>query len=99
MSTVSPAELAERVRSRGLRCDARLSLSFLRDWETRGIAEEHLGRWRLTHAGAAMFGGWAAGVDGDGQEPERVAQVSLRTEILHGRGEFRVLGGDEERAA
>jgi hypothetical protein len=57
-----PAELAFRVRARGMRLDATRALEFLEEWRERGIVEEHLGRWRLTRSGFAMFGGWADGI-------------------------------------
>ena len=63
MSTISPAELADRVRARGVRMTEHLAIDTLRRWEVRGIAEERLGRWRLTRSGQAMFGGWAGAVD------------------------------------
>ena len=56
---LSPAELAHRVRARGHRLEERQALEFLADWQRRGIAEEHLGRWRLTEAGAALLSSWA----------------------------------------
>lgn len=63
-ATVSAAELTARVRARRrVRLDEKLALEFLRYWESRGIAEERLGRWRLTSSGRAMFGGWAVGID------------------------------------
>jgi hypothetical protein len=68
MTTVTAAELAHRVRVRGLRCNETLARSFLADWERRGIAEQHLGRWRLTKSGQAMFGGWASGIELDDQD-------------------------------
>ena len=63
MSTVSAAELAHRVRVRGLRCDENLARGFLEHWRERGIAEERLGRWRLTKRGRAMFSGRADGIE------------------------------------
>jgi len=63
MGTIRAAEIAHRVRVRGLRCNETLARSLLADWEQRGIAEQHLGWWRLTKSGQAMFGGWAAAID------------------------------------
>lgn len=68
MSTLSAAELAHRTRRHGVRIDARLAETFLEEWRARGIAEEHLGRWRLTASGRAMFGGWAAGIELDEEQ-------------------------------
>lgn len=62
MSAVTPAELAHRVRVRGLRCDENQARSFLSDWQRRGIAEQLDGRWRLTRSGRAMFGAWVVGL-------------------------------------
>lgn len=100
-ATVTPAVLADRVRVRGLRMSDRLALETLRYWERRGIAEETFpGRWKLTPRGAAMFSAWIeTPLDDDGQELERVTKVSPRRESFYGRRKFRVLGGDEERAA
>jgi hypothetical protein len=55
---VSAAELAQLARRHNVRIDTRLAETFLRDWERTGIAEERLGRWRLTKRGRAMFGGF-----------------------------------------
>jgi hypothetical protein len=65
---MTAAELAHRFRVRGLQCNETLARSFLADSERRGIAEQHLGRWRLTKSGQAMFGGWAATIDLEGGE-------------------------------
>lgn len=65
-SDVTPAELAQRVRVRGLRLEEPQACAFLLDWQRRGIAEQRDGRWRLTRSGRAMFGGWVVGLhDGD----------------------------------
>ena len=66
--SVSVVELAERVEAHGFRCTPRLTESFLREWESQGVAEELAGRWRLTARGQAMFGGWAAAIDHDDQD-------------------------------
>ena len=65
--SVSAAELAARARRHsGVRLDAQLARSVLVDWKARGIVEEPFpGRWRLTRSGAAMFGAWATGLDGE----------------------------------
>jgi hypothetical protein len=68
VSTVSPAELAHRVRRHGLRIDDRLAESFLHEWRRQGVVEELDGRWRLTKTGRAMFGGWADGIGTEGEE-------------------------------
>ncbi len=55
--TVTPAELAHRVRARtGLRLEPAFTRSMLADWQARGIAVEEFGRWRLTETGHALFG-------------------------------------------
>ena len=56
---LSPVELAERVAAQGHECSVKQAVEWLKDWERRGIAEQRLGRWRLTKSGRAMFGGWA----------------------------------------
>ena len=63
MSTMTAAELAHRVRVRGLRMTDRLACDTLERWRASGVAEEVDGRWRLTSRGQAMFGGWAAAND------------------------------------
>ena len=65
MSTVTPAELAGRVRGKHFaRLDAATAQRFLEEWRDRGIACEVLpGRWALTESGRAMFCGWAAEVE------------------------------------
>jgi len=64
MSTITAQELAHRVRSStGLRLDTATVASFLEDWRDRGIAEERLGRWRLTKSGRAMFAGYVTNID------------------------------------
>jgi hypothetical protein len=61
---VSPAEHAHRVRQNtGLRLDTTTANAFLEDWRDRGIAEERLGRWRLTETGRAMFGAYVPNLD------------------------------------
>jgi hypothetical protein len=40
----------------------------LERWRAMGIAEERLGRWRLTRSGQAMFGGWASGIELDDRD-------------------------------
>jgi hypothetical protein len=57
MSTVT--ELGARVRATGLRMTDQLARDTLEHWRARGIAEERLGRWRLTNRGRAMFAGFA----------------------------------------
>ena len=56
--TATPEQLAARVRGRGLDMSAHLARAALRDWEARGIAEQHLGGWRLTASGRAMLSAW-----------------------------------------
>jgi hypothetical protein len=64
--TVSAADLAGRLRARGIRCDERLARGFLEEWKRRGIVEEPFpGVWRLTESGRATFGGWIVGLDDD----------------------------------
>lgn len=62
MSTMTAAELAYRVRVRGLGMTDRLARDTLERWQAMGIAEQVDGRWRLTGRGQAMFGGWAFGI-------------------------------------
>jgi hypothetical protein len=66
--TLTPAELAHRVRRRGLRIDEHVAVAFLEDWKARGVAEQVDGRWRLTKTGRAMFGGWADGLVTDEEQ-------------------------------
>jgi hypothetical protein len=54
-----------------VRCDETLAREFLEHWRERGVAEERLGRWRLTERGRAMFGAWAGEIELD--ETEAVA--------------------------
>ena len=61
--SVSPEELAALVRRRGLLMTDGLAVATLEYWRDRGIAERHLGCWRLTKSGQAMFGGWATAID------------------------------------
>ena len=65
MSAVTAAELVHRVHARGLRMTDQLARQTLEHWRRAGIAEERLGRWRLTRTGQAMFGGWASGIEAD----------------------------------
>jgi hypothetical protein len=65
---VTAAELANRVRARGLRMTDQLARRTLERWRAMGIAEERLGRWRLTRSGQAMFGGWASGIELDDRD-------------------------------
>ncbi len=58
------AELARRVRRRGMRIDGQTARGFLEHWRDRGIACEVLpGRWSLTDRGRAMFSGWTYGIE------------------------------------
>jgi hypothetical protein len=63
VSAVTAAELVHRVHARGLRMTDQLARQTLEHWRRAGIAEERLGRWRLTRTGQAMFGGWATAGD------------------------------------
>lgn len=65
---MTAAELANRVRARGLRMTDQLARRTLERWRAMGIAEERLGRWRLTRSGQAMFGGWASGIELDDRD-------------------------------
>jgi hypothetical protein len=62
---MTAAELAYRVRLRGLRMTDRLARDTLERWQALGIAEQIDGRWRFTQTGRAMFGGWATGIESD----------------------------------
>ena len=69
VSTLTVADLARRVRQRtGLPLDRAFAQEMLAEWQRAGIAEEHLGRWRLTERGRAMFSGWATDVVFPGEE-------------------------------
>lgn len=61
MTTVTAAELATRVRHATGQREATTALmrDTLEHWRQRGIAEEHLGTWKLTPAGLAMFAAYA----------------------------------------
>jgi hypothetical protein len=65
---VTAAELAGRVRARGLRMTDQLARQTLERWRAMGIEEERLGRWRLTRSGQAMFGAWASGIELDDRD-------------------------------
>lgn len=67
--TLTAEELARRARSRtGLRMEIQFTRVMLAEWKARGIAEQRLGRWRLTKSGRAMFGGWQDGYGHDHEE-------------------------------
>jgi len=54
--SVTPAELARRVRNHRNRISEQEALGFLEWWRDRGVAEqdEH-GKWKLTAKGRDMF--------------------------------------------
>ena len=54
--SITPAELARRVRARRNRLSEQDALAFLEFWRSRGIAEQDdADRWRLTAKGRDMF--------------------------------------------
>ena len=62
--TITAAELASRASMHNVpRVTERLALSFLREWQARGIAEEIAGRWRLTRTGRSMFSAWVSNLE------------------------------------
>jgi hypothetical protein len=57
--SLTPAELAYRVRRRALRIDEHLAVRFLEDWKARGVAEQGDRRWQLTEPGQRQGGSCA----------------------------------------
>ncbi len=54
--SITPAELARRVRTRRNRLSEKDALAFLEWWRERGVAEQDAaGRWALTAKGRDMF--------------------------------------------
>ena len=54
--SITPAELAHRVRARRNRLSEQDALAFLEWWRQRGVAEQDAaGGWRLTPMGRDMF--------------------------------------------
>ena len=102
MSTLSASELAARAGRHQVRCDRKLALRFLEEWEALEIAEEPLpGRWRLTERGRAMFGGWVGVADlGEpASEPPRVLGKQDAAKFGERGGRGAVLEGAEDREA
>ncbi|HEY5479243.1 MAG TPA: hypothetical protein VIJ84_06495 [Gaiellaceae bacterium] len=59
-ATLAVAELAARLRRRGIRVERATLANWLLDWQRRGIAEQvEPGRWRLTPEGARRFAGFS----------------------------------------
>ena len=65
-ATLSPADLARRVRLQGLRIDRGTAEMFLAWWLITGVVEEVLpGQFRLTDEGHRVAGGLLAARDGE----------------------------------
>ena len=65
-ATLSPADLARRVRVHGLRIDLGTAEMFLAWWLLTGVVEEVIsGQYRLTAEGHRVAGGLLAAGDGE----------------------------------
>ena len=67
MTTITPAQLAERARAAALvRITEADAHGFLEEWREQGLVREaEPGRWQLTARARAALGLWAVGISVD----------------------------------